>query len=92
MVPHKGKRGETGGGGDEDVDIGDEMPMGSYPPVEIDRDDVRSNTSSSSSSSSDSSSSSGMRFDYFLGFPGSAELYIHWVEMGMGVELMWMQL
>lgn len=53
---HKGRRGEAGG--EEDVDIGDEMPMSNYPPVEIERD-ARSNTSSSSSSSSDSSSSSG---------------------------------
>lgn len=56
VVPHKGRRGEAGG--EEDVDIGDEMPMSNYPPVEIERD-ARSNTSSSSSSSSDSSSSSG---------------------------------
>ncbi|XP_030455861.1 transcription factor GTE7 [Syzygium oleosum] len=56
VVPHKGRRGEAGG--EEDVDIGDEIPMSNYPPVEIERD-ARSNTSSSSSSSSDSSSSSG---------------------------------
>ncbi|KAI4324814.1 hypothetical protein MLD38_030268 [Melastoma candidum] len=50
---HKQKR-EVGG--DEDVDIGDDIPMSSYPPVEIERD-AKSNTSSSSSSSGDSSSS-----------------------------------
>lgn len=51
--------------GDEDVDIGDEMPVQNFPPVEIDKDDDRnhgggdsSNSSSSSSSGSDSSSSS----------------------------------
>lgn len=70
MLPHKGKRGETGGG-EEDVDIGDDMPMGSYSPVEIERDDARSNTSNSSSSSSDSSSSSGKQFDPFMGSSGS---------------------
>lgn len=52
--------------GDEDVDIGDEMPMNNFPPVEIEKDkDVvgghaSSSSSSSGSSSSDSSSSSGM--------------------------------
>ncbi|KAI4330723.1 hypothetical protein MLD38_028982 [Melastoma candidum] len=50
---HKQKR-EVGG--DEDVDIGDDIPVSSYPPVEIERD-AKSNTSSSSSSSGDSSSS-----------------------------------
>ncbi|KAK7331786.1 hypothetical protein VNO80_28526 [Phaseolus coccineus] len=50
--------------GDEDVDIGDEMPMSMFPPVEIEKDkDVAgghatSSSSSSSGSSSDSSSSS----------------------------------
>ncbi|KAJ7946810.1 Transcription factor like [Quillaja saponaria] len=50
--------------GDEDVDIGDEMPMSSFPPLEIEKDkDVvgghaSSSSSSSSGSSSDSSSSS----------------------------------
>lgn len=56
-MPHKGKRGEPGG--EEDVDIGDEMPVGNYPPVEIERDDAKSNNTSSSSSSSSDSSSSG---------------------------------
>jgi len=52
--------------GDEDVDIGDEMPMSMFPPVEIEKDkDVAgghatSSSSSSSGSSSDSSSSSGI--------------------------------
>lgn len=61
---------KRGGGdmGDEDVDIGDEMPVHNFPPVEIDKDDDRnqggggggasSSSSSSSSSGSDSSSSS----------------------------------
>lgn len=54
--------------GDEDVDIGDEMPMSMFPPVEIEKDkDVAgghasSSSSSSGSSSSDSSSSSGINF------------------------------
>lgn len=51
--------------GDEDVDIGDEIPAEAYPPVEIERDvNVTDNTSSSSSGSSDdddSSSSSSSR-------------------------------
>lgn len=63
---------KRGGGdmGDEDVDIGDEMPVHNFPPVEIDKDDDRnqggggggasSSSSSSSSSGSDSSSSSGI--------------------------------
>ncbi|MED6168888.1 hypothetical protein PIB30_015946 [Stylosanthes scabra] len=50
--------------GDEDVDIGDEMPMSTFPPVEIEKDKeavaghASSSSSSSSSSGSDSSSSS----------------------------------
>lgn len=54
--------------GDEDVDIGDEMPMNNFPPVEIEKDkDVvgghaASSSSSSGSSSSDSSSSSGTSY------------------------------
>lgn len=43
--------------GEEDVDIGDEIPMGNFPPVVIDKEN--SSSSSGSSSSSDSSSSSG---------------------------------
>lgn len=54
--------------GDEDVDIDDDMPATSFPPVEIEKDeaagrepDNRSSSSSSSGSScSDSSSSSGI--------------------------------
>lgn len=48
---------------DEDIDIGDEMPVNDYPPVVIERDNtpcpasnVRSSNSSSSSSGTDSSS------------------------------------
>uniref|UniRef100_A0A5B6ZK49 Transcription factor GTE7-like n=1 Tax=Davidia involucrata TaxID=16924 RepID=A0A5B6ZK49_DAVIN len=61
------KKPKKGDAGEEDVDIGDEMPMSSFPPVEIEKDDggqdhghVTSSSSSSSSSSSDSSSSSGI--------------------------------
>lgn len=44
--------------GDEDVDIGDEMPMSEFPPVEIEKDkDVAAGHASSSSGSSSSSSS-----------------------------------
>ena len=52
--------------GEEDIDIGDEMPTSMFPPVEIEKDkDVAggrgsSSSSSSGSSSSDSSSSSGI--------------------------------
>lgn len=52
---------------EEDIDIGDEMPMNNYPPLEIEKDAVsspatsgRSRSSGSSSSGSDSSSSSGI--------------------------------
>lgn len=51
--------------GEEDVDIGDEMPSTNFPPVEIEKDATggyASGSSSSSSSSSDSSSSSGKPF------------------------------
>lgn len=46
--------------GEEDVDIGDEMPISNFPPVEIEKDvgGHGSSSSSSSSSSSDSDSSS----------------------------------
>lgn len=52
------KKGEMG---EEDVDIGEEMPSTNFPPVEIEKDATgyASGSSSSSSSSSDSSSSSG---------------------------------
>uniref|UniRef100_A0A2P2LLM1 Uncharacterized protein MANES_10G093200 n=1 Tax=Rhizophora mucronata TaxID=61149 RepID=A0A2P2LLM1_RHIMU len=57
MEAKKPKKGEAG---DEDVDIGDDMPMSSFPPVEIEKDmgHPSSSSSSSSSSSDDSSSSS----------------------------------
>ncbi|KAJ0984164.1 hypothetical protein J5N97_002520 [Dioscorea zingiberensis] len=53
VAAKRSKKGETG---DEDVDIGDEMPSLHYPSVEIEKD--TGNASSSSSSGSDSSSSS----------------------------------
>ncbi|KAI5313841.1 PREDICTED: mRNAion factor [Prunus dulcis] len=53
--PKRAKKGEAG---DEDVDIGDDMPMSSFPPVEIEKD-VGGGHASSDSSSSSSSSSSG---------------------------------
>ncbi|CAI0425333.1 unnamed protein product [Linum tenue] len=53
------KKPKKGDAGEEDVDIGDEMPMSSFPPVEIEKDNGRASSSSgSSSSSSDDSSSS----------------------------------
>lgn len=54
--PTAAKRSKKGETGDEDVDIGDEMPSLHYPSVEIEKD--TGNASSSSSSGSDSSSSS----------------------------------
>ncbi|KAJ4843121.1 hypothetical protein Tsubulata_002908 [Turnera subulata] len=56
------KKPKKGDAGDEDVDIGDDMPMTSFPPVEIEKDNghASSSSSSSSSSSDDSSSSSGI--------------------------------
>lgn len=50
---------------EEDVDIGEEIPMGNFPPVVIEKDAAAcassgSSSSGSSSSSSDSSSSSGI--------------------------------
>ena len=56
----KAKRGE---GGEEDVDIGDDIPMSSFPPVEIEKDDGHGHASSSSSSSSGSSSDSSSSSD-----------------------------
>lgn len=60
-----GEGGKAKKGDDEDIDIGDEMPVSSFPPVEIEKDDVQDNVSKNSSSSggssSDSSSSSGMK-------------------------------
>ncbi|KDP35948.1 hypothetical protein JCGZ_09920 [Jatropha curcas] len=58
-VANEAKKPKKGDAGDEEVDIGDEMPMSSFPPVEIEKDNGRaSSSSSSSSSSSDESSSS----------------------------------
>ncbi|XP_073225909.1 transcription factor GTE7-like isoform X2 [Cicer arietinum] len=67
--PSEGKKQKKIETGDEDVDIGDDMPVNNFPPVEIEKDkDVgggggggghaSSSSSSSSSSGSDSSSSS----------------------------------
>ncbi|XP_039038479.1 transcription factor GTE7-like [Hibiscus syriacus] len=52
------KRSKKADAGDDDVDIGDEMPMSSFPPVEIEKDNERCSSSSSGSSSSSSGSSS----------------------------------
>ncbi|KAI4296470.1 hypothetical protein L6164_036426 [Bauhinia variegata] len=63
-VPAEVKKPKKVEAGDEDVDIGDEMPMSIFPPVEIEKDkDVAGghasrSSSGSSGSSSDSSSSS----------------------------------
>ncbi|XP_017218561.1 transcription factor GTE7 isoform X2 [Daucus carota subsp. sativus] len=54
---------------EEDIDIGDEIPMYDYPPVEIERDapsPIRSSNSSSSSSGTDSSSGKGCSFLRFV--------------------------
>ncbi|GKV26595.1 hypothetical protein SLEP1_g35865 [Rubroshorea leprosula] len=51
------KKPKKGDAGEEDVDIGDELPTSSFPPVEIEKDNERANSSSSSSSSSSSDSS-----------------------------------
>ncbi|KAG5254029.1 transcription factor GTE [Salix suchowensis] len=61
-VANESKKPKRGDVGDEDVDIGDEMPVSSFPPVEIEKDNghASSSSSSSSSSSDDSSSSSGI--------------------------------
>ncbi|XP_074286006.1 transcription factor GTE7-like [Silene latifolia] len=72
MVEMSSKAKKGGGDvGEEDVDIGDEMPVNNFPPLEIDKDDDRQHvgggaggggggaSSSSSGSSSDDSSSSG---------------------------------
>jgi hypothetical protein len=62
VVASEAKKPKKGGeAGEEDVDIGDEMPMSNFPPVEIEKDvggHASSSSSSSSSSDSDSSSSS----------------------------------
>ncbi|KAK3211092.1 hypothetical protein Dsin_015798 [Dipteronia sinensis] len=49
---------KASGVGEEDVDIGEDIPVEYYPPVEIEKDDNASNNSSSSSSGSDDTSSS----------------------------------
>ena len=64
-VASEAKKPKKGGGevGEEDVDIGDDMPICNFPPVEIEKDvggHASSSSSSSSSSDSDSSSSSGI--------------------------------
>lgn len=62
-VPAETKKPKKGDAGEEDVDIGDEMPASNFPPVQIDKDIDKDNdrgSSNSSSSSSDSSSSSGI--------------------------------
>lgn len=57
---------------EEDIDIGDEIPMNDYPPIEIERDapspasNVRSSNSSSSSSGTDSSSGKECYFLIFV--------------------------
>ncbi|XP_058758142.1 transcription factor GTE7-like isoform X2 [Vicia villosa] len=65
-VPSEGKKQKKIETVDEDVDIGDDMPVNNFPPVEIEKDrdmggaggHASSSSSSSSSSGSDSSSSS----------------------------------
>lgn len=56
-LPPKGSK--KGDPVDEDVDIGDEMPVAHYPSVEIEKENSSSSSGSSSSSDSSSSSSSG---------------------------------
>lgn len=66
MVENSMKARKTGGDvGEEDVDIGDEMPVNNFPPVEIEKDDDSGSSGSddSSSSDSDSGSSSGSDSD-----------------------------
>lgn len=78
-APEPGKRvGKKAGElGEEDVDIGEDMPSSHFPPVEIEKDTGNHSESSSSSSSSgsDSSSSSGT----FVGatFQRSCLLLVH---------------
>ncbi|KAF8406139.1 hypothetical protein HHK36_008219 [Tetracentron sinense] len=72
-TPEAAKKNRKGETGEEDVDIGDEIPMNNFPPVEIEKDAgyASSGSSSSSSSSSDSSSSSGKLIWGLLGVAGS---------------------
>ncbi|KAL3576258.1 hypothetical protein D5086_021541 [Populus alba] len=66
-VVNEAKKPKKGDVGDEDVDIGDEMPMSSFPPVEIEKDNGHaSSSSSSSSSSSDDSSSSSVKLQILI--------------------------
>ncbi|KAK9690568.1 hypothetical protein RND81_09G138100 [Saponaria officinalis] len=64
MVDMSSKAKKGGDVGEEDVDIGDEMPVNNFPPLEIDKDDDKqqgggsSSSGTSSSSGSDDSSSS----------------------------------
>ncbi|KAE8706089.1 Detected protein of confused Function [Hibiscus syriacus] len=51
------KKSKKADAGDDDVDVGDEMPMSSFPSVEIEKDKDRRSSSSSGSSSSNSGSS-----------------------------------
>ncbi|XP_039002815.1 transcription factor GTE7-like [Hibiscus syriacus] len=72
-APVEMKKPKKADAGEEDVDIGDEMLMSSFPPVEIEKDNDRASSSSSdpsssssgssSSSDSDSGSSSGSDYD-----------------------------
>ncbi|KAE8692691.1 hypothetical protein F3Y22_tig00110831pilonHSYRG00466 [Hibiscus syriacus] len=57
-APMEMKKPKRADAGEEDVDIGDEMPMSSFPPVEIEKDNDHASSSSSDSSSSSSGSSS----------------------------------
>lgn len=55
MVIERSKKGDVAA--EEEVDIGEEIPVQNYPPVVIERDDASSGTSTSSTDSEDSSSS-----------------------------------
>ncbi|GAV86864.1 Bromodomain domain-containing protein, partial [Cephalotus follicularis] len=55
IMAQKGMKGDVG---EEDVDIGEEIPMGNFPSVEIEKDDVAAGGATSGSSSSNSSGSS----------------------------------
>lgn len=63
----KNKKGDIG---EEDVDIGEEIPVENFPPVQIEKDApcASSGSSSSSSSSSGSDSSSSGKILIFLFF------------------------
>lgn len=55
VVIERSKQGDVAA--EEEVDIGEEIPVQNYPPVVIERDDASSGTSTSSTDSEDSSSS-----------------------------------